>query len=98
MPSYSSPITSRLPEVGATIFTTMSALANECGAINLSQGFPDFDCSPLLLDHVTHYMRAGHNQYAPMTGVAPLREAIAEKVENLYGCRYDPVSEITVTA
>src|SRR4051794_30567362 len=98
MPNYSYPITSRLPEVGTTIFTIMSTLANECGAINLSQGFPDFDCSPLLLDRVTHYMRAGHNQYAPMTGVVPLREKIAEKVLSLYGRHYDPVNEITITA
>jgi methionine aminotransferase len=98
MPSHTPPIISRLPEVGTTIFTVMSALANECGAINLSQGFPDFDCHPLLVDRVTHHMKAGHNQYAPMTGVASLREAIAEKVENLYGSHYDSVSEITVTA
>ncbi|HVK55478.1 MAG TPA: aminotransferase class I/II-fold pyridoxal phosphate-dependent enzyme, partial [Burkholderiales bacterium] len=98
MPSYPSPIASRLPEVGVTIFSVMSALANECGAINLSQGFPDFDCPPLLLDRVTHYMKTGHNQYAPMTGAGPLREAIAEKVLSLYGGNYDPVTEITVTA
>jgi methionine transaminase len=98
MPSYPSPIASRLPEVGVTIFSVMSALANECGAINLSQGFPDFDCPPLLLDRVTHYMKTGHNQYAPMTGAGPLREAIAEKVLSLYGGQYDPVTEITVTA
>lgn len=98
MPSYPSPIASRLPEVGVTIFSVMSALANECGAINLSQGFPDFDCPPLLLDRITHYMKTGHNQYAPMTGAGPLREAIAEKVLSLYGGNYDPVTEITVTA
>ena len=98
MPSFTLPITSRLPDVGTTIFTTMSALANECGAINLSQGFPDFDSPALLLDRVAHHMRAGRNQYAPMTGVAVLREAIAEKVQSLYGESYDPVDEITVTA
>ena len=98
MPTYTPSITSRLPDVGTTIFTVMSALASECGAINLSQGFPDFDSPRLLLDRVTHHMLAGRNQYAPMTGVAPLREAIAEKVEMLYGARYDPASEITVTA
>ncbi|MES2355006.1 MAG: pyridoxal phosphate-dependent aminotransferase [Pseudomonadota bacterium] len=98
MSTFPSPIVSRLPEVGTTIFTVMSALANEYGAINLSQGFPDFDCPALLLDRVIHHMKAGHNQYAPMTGVAPLREAIAEKVKNLYGHTYDPQNEITVTA
>lgn len=98
MPSYSSPIVSRLPEVGTTIFTVMSALADEYGAINLSQGFPDFDSPPLLLDRVTHHMKAGRNQYAPMAGVTCLREAIAEKVKNLYGAQYDPVNEITITA
>ena len=98
MPTYTPSITSRLPDVGTTIFTVMSALASECGAINLSQGFPDFDSPRLLLDRVTHHMLAGHNHYAPMTGVAQLREAIAEKVEALYGARYDPASEITVTA
>jgi methionine aminotransferase len=98
MPSYRAPIRSRLPDVGTTIFTVMTALANECGAINLSQGFPDFDSPALLLERVTHHMRAGRNQYAPMAGVAPLREAIGEKVASLYGTAYDPVDEITVTA
>ena len=98
MPSFTQPVQSRLPYVGTTIFTVMSALANECGAINLSQGFPDFASPPLLLERVTHHMRAGQNQYAPMAGVLPLREAIAEKVESLYGAQYDPVAEITITA
>ena len=89
---------SRLPKVGTTIFTVMSRLANEHGAINLSQGFPDFSPPALLLERVTHHMQAGANQYPPMAGVLPLREAIAEKVAALYGAHYDVESEITVTA
>ena len=89
---------SRLPKVGTTIFTVMSALAQEHGAVNLGQGFPDFECDPALLDAVNSAMRAGHNQYPPMAGVALLREAVAAKIESLYGRRYDPGSEITVTA
>jgi len=98
MPSFPAPIESRLPNVGTTIFTVMSRLAQECGAINLSQGFPDFNAEDLLFERVAHWMRAGHNQYAPMGGVAPLREAIARKVADLYGTAYDPDSEVTVTA
>jgi len=90
-------LTSKLPAGGVSIFATMTRLANELGAINLSQGFPDFDCAPELIEAVTRYMRAGHNQYAPMPGVLPLREALALKIERLYGRRYDPVSEITIT-
>jgi methionine aminotransferase len=75
----------------------MTRLANEHGAINLSQGFPDFDCAPELVDTVARYMREGHNQYAPMPGVMALREALAEKIERLYGRRYDPATEITIT-
>ncbi len=89
---------SRLPHVGTTIFTVMSALAAEKGAVNLGQGFPDFDCDPRLVDAVTQAMRAGLNQYPPMTGVPVLREAIARKVQTLYGHTYDAGSEITVTA
>jgi methionine aminotransferase len=89
---------SKLPNTGVTIFTTMSRLALEHGAINLSQGFPDFNCAPELIDAVARYMREGHNQYAPMPGVIALREALAMKIERLYGHRYDPVSEITVTS
>ena len=89
---------SRLPRVGTTIFTVMSALAQELGAVHLGQGFPDFDCDPALLDHVNAAMREGLNQYPPMTGVAPLRERISAKVEALYGRRYDAASEITITA
>ncbi|MDQ7982390.1 pyridoxal phosphate-dependent aminotransferase [Paraburkholderia sp. SARCC-3016] len=89
---------SRLPNVGTTIFTVMSALAVEKNAVNLGQGFPDFECDPRIVDAVTDAMRTGHNQYPPMAGIAPLREAIAEKIANLYGRRYDAASEITVTA
>jgi methionine transaminase len=89
---------SRLPKVGTTIFTVMSALALEHGAVNLGQGFPDFDCDPALLDAVDAAMRAGHNQYPPMAGVPALREAVAAKIESCYGRRYDPGSEITITA
>ncbi|MBU9127987.1 pyridoxal phosphate-dependent aminotransferase [Burkholderia multivorans] len=89
---------SRLPNVGTTIFTVMSALAAEKGAVNLGQGFPDFDCDPRIVDAVAAAMRSGHNQYPPMAGVAPLREAIADKIAQLYGRRYDASTEITVTA
>jgi len=89
---------SRLPDVGTTIFTVMSRLAADLGAINLSQGFPDFDCDPALVDAVAHHMRAGRNQYAPMQGIPPLRQAISAKYEALYGRRYDPESEVTVTS
>jgi len=91
-------IESRLPRVGTTIFTVMSALAQQQGAVNLGQGFPDFDCDPALLDAVTKAMHSGLNQYPPMAGVPVLREAIAAKIEALYGHRYDAGSEITVTA
>lgn len=88
----------RLPSVGTTIFTVMSALATERQAVNLGQGFPDFACDPRLLEAVTHAMAAGHNQYPPMPGVPALREAIAAKMQTLYGHAYDPGTEITVTA
>jgi methionine aminotransferase len=89
---------SRLPNVGTTIFTVMSALAAEHGAVNLGQGFPDFDCDPRLSDAVNSAMREGLNQYPPMTGVAPLRDAVSAKIEAEYGKRYDPATEITITA
>ena len=92
------PIDSKLPSVGTTIFTVMSRLAADLGAINLSQGFPDFDCDPDLVDAVAHHMRSGRNQYAPMQGVPALREAIAAKYESFYGHRYDPDTEVTVTS
>ncbi len=89
---------SRLPNVGTTIFTVMSALATETGAVNLGQGFPDFECDPQLVGAVNTAMTSGLNQYPPMTGVPVLRQAISDKVQTLYGRRYDPASEITVTA
>src|ERR1700756_281726 len=88
----------KLPAVGTTIFTVMSALAAEKGAVNLGQGFPDFDCDPRIVDAVAKAMRDGHNQYPPMAGAAPLRRAISDKLANLYGRRYDANTEITVTA
>ena len=89
---------SKLPEVGTTIFTVMSALAAEEGALNLSQGFPDFDGPPALLELVQHYLTHGYNQYPPMAGVLALREAIAAKVLDLYGCTVNPETEVTVTS
>jgi methionine aminotransferase len=89
---------SRLPAVGTTIFSTMSALASEHGAVNLGQGFPDFECDPALVGMVADAMRAGHNQYPMMAGAPPLRAAIAAKIATLYGGSYDPLTEITVTA
>ena len=89
---------SRLPTVGTTIFTVMSALANERVAVNLGQGFPDFDPDPLLLDAVNAAMRAGHNQYAPLNGWPALRQAVSDKVHSLYGHRYDPDTEVMITA
>ena len=91
-------VRSRLPKVGTTIFTVMSALALEHGAVNLGQGFPDFECDPGLLDAVDAAMRAGLNQYPPMAGVPALREAVAGKIESMYGHSYDPGAEITITA
>ena len=97
MPAFPRPIASKLPNVGTTIFTVMSQLAQDHNAINLSQGFPDFDCAKALRDLVTKYINAGLNQYPPMAGVMRLRERIAEKVEALYGAKYDPEHEVTVT-
>ena len=91
-------LVSRLPQVGTTIFTVMSALATEHQAVNLGQGFPDFACDPRLLDAVDAAMRAGHNQYPPMPGVPALRQAMADKVRALYGLEIDANAEITVTA
>lgn len=91
-------IKSKLPKVGVTIFTQMTKLANEHGAINLSQGFPDFNVDTELIDLVAKYMREGNNQYAPMQGVMALRERIAAKVREVYGAAYDPSEEITVTS
>ena len=91
-------VTSKLPDIGVSIFAVMTRLANEHKAINLSQGFPDFDCDPALVEAVARAMREGHNQYAPVPGVLALREGIAAKVEQLYGPRYDPVTEVIVTS
>jgi methionine aminotransferase len=92
------PLVSKLPQVGTTVFTVMSELAARHDAVNLGQGFPDFDPSPRLQALVAEAMREGHNQYAPLSGVAQLREQIARKNQRLYGRRYDPDSEITITA
>ncbi|KQN47644.1 aminotransferase [Serratia sp. Leaf50] len=89
---------SKLPDVGTTIFTVIGQLSAEHNALNLSQGAPNFSCQPALVDAVAKSMRAGQNQYAPMSGVAALRRALSEKVEALYGCRYDADSEVTVIA
>jgi methionine aminotransferase len=91
-------VQTKLPAVGTTIFTVMSALAVEKSAVNLGQGFPDFGCDPKLLQAVTDAMAAGHNQYPPMPGILPLRQAIASKIATMYGHGYDPQSEITITA
>ena len=89
---------SKLPDVGTTIFTVMSQLAAQCKAINLSQGFPDYDCSPELIGLVNKYMKEGHNQYAPMAGLMKLRERIADKQKLLHTSTYNPETEITITA
>lgn len=91
-------VSSKLPGVGTTIFTVMSALAQEHGAINLAQGFPDYPSSQRLSELVAHYMYQGYNQYAPMAGVPLLRQRIAEKIEGLYGVQINPDTEITITA
>ena len=98
IPAPTPAIVSRLPQVGTTIFTVMSALATECGAVNLGQGFPDFDCDSKLLEAVNDAMRAGHNQYPPMPGVPALRRAVAHKIEALHGRAYNADTDITITA
>ncbi len=95
---YKNAIQSKLPHVGTTIFTVMSKLANECKAINLSQGFPDFESSQELISLVNENMKKGFNQYAPIQGILPLRERISEKMERLYSAKYNPDTEITITA
>ncbi|AXO87177.1 pyridoxal phosphate-dependent aminotransferase [Pseudomonas parafulva] len=90
-------IRSKLPNVGTTIFTRMSQLAAQTGALNLSQGFPDFDAPPALLEAVSRHVSAGHNQYAPMTGLPVLREQVAAKIARLYGVQVDAEQEITIT-
>jgi methionine aminotransferase len=91
-------INSRFPAMATTIFTVMSRLAAECGAVNLSQGFPDFQADRALFDAAHRHMLAGRNQYPPMAGVPELRQAIVDKVETLYGARFDVEAEVTVTA
>ena len=91
-------IDSKLPNVGTTIFSTMSNMAAAYNAINLSQGFPDFDCPDELKKLVTHHLNAGQNQYAPMPGLQLLRERISAKIEKLYGHKYNPETEINITA
>ena len=98
MTEHTPSLQTKLPKVGTTIFTVMSALAAEKGAVNLGQGFPDFDCDPRLVQAVTDAMQRGHNQYPPMPGVPALREAVAAKVQALYGRAYHPATEITITA
>lgn len=91
-------VITKLPNIGTSIFAVMSKMAADKKAINLSQGFPDFPVSEELIDLIHHYMKEGHNQYAPMTGVAVLRKQIAKKVKLLYGASYDPDTEINITA
>jgi len=91
------PIASKLPDIGTTIFTIMSRRARELGALNLGQGFPDYDIDPRITQLVTAAMAAGHNQYAPMEGSTDLRTQIARKIQYCYAVRADPETEITVT-
>ncbi len=98
LPAFTPALSSRLPQVGTTIFSVMSALAAEHQAVNLGQGFPDFACDPALVNAVTAAMQAGHNQYPPMVGVPVLRQAIAAKIEALHQYRYNADTEITITA
>lgn len=98
MQSFQRSITSKLPKVETTIFTTMSQLAAQHNALNLSQGFPNFSPDPLLIKLATEAMMADYNQYAPMQGILPLREVISEKIHSLHGAQYHPETEITVTA
>ena len=98
MTKFSGIIKSKLPRTGTSIFAVMSQLANEHKAINLSQGFPDFDVSPELIGLISYYMKKGYNQYAPLAGVPLLRERISEKIEKTYQIKYDPDKEINITA
>jgi len=91
-------LNTKFPQIGTTIFTVMSALATEHQAINLGQGFPDFSCDPHLIDEVHQAMKNDQNQYPPMAGIVTLRQKVSEKVESLYGKKYDPLQEITITA
>jgi methionine transaminase len=94
---FQSNLKSKLPKTGTSIFAVMTALANEHGAVNLAQGFPDFSCSTKLIELVNHYMKKGFNQYAPMPGLMSLREKIAIKTEEMYSAKYNPETEITIT-
>ncbi len=98
MPNYNNNISSKLPKVGTTIFTKMSELSHKHGALNLSQGFPDFDIDMSLVEHVNKFMNQGHNQYAPMPGLLSLREQLASKIFKQYNIEYHPENEITITA
>jgi len=98
MPSFKSNHKSKLQHLPTSIFTIMSKLAAKHNAINISQGFPDFDTDPVLVELVADAMRAGYNQYAPMAGIYSFREAICEKIESLYGANYHPETEVTVTS
>jgi methionine aminotransferase len=91
-------IQSKLPHLGTTIFSVMSGLANKHQAINLSQGFPNFDCDPKLTSLVAHYVQNGYNQYCPMTGLPALNARLAQKIKNLYQVDYDPQTEINITS
>jgi methionine aminotransferase len=95
---FTGTIHSKQPTIATSIFATMSALASEHQALNLSQGFPDFDISEEMISRVHHYMQKGFNQYAPMPGVPSLRKAISEMASKLHGITYDPATEITITA
>lgn len=98
MKNYSGRIISKLPNEGTSIFAVMSKMAADYNAINLSQGFPDFEVSPKLIDMIHFYMKKGHNQYAPMTGTPQIRERISEKYQFLHGVNYDEEKEINITA
>ncbi|MGB5271427.1 MAG: aminotransferase class I/II-fold pyridoxal phosphate-dependent enzyme, partial [Eudoraea sp.] len=97
MKSSAHHLTSKLPKLPESIFSTMSGLAKKYNAINISQGFPNFEPDPVLIQLVTKAMKEGYNQYAPLGGIYPLKEVIAEKIALLYGTKYDPQSEITIT-
>jgi methionine transaminase len=98
MPYFPGTINSKLPTIKTSIFSVMSNLARENDAINLSQGFPGFDCNPKLIELVNKHLRTGNNQYAPMPGVLILREKVTQKTEELYSLQYDPETEVTITA
>jgi methionine aminotransferase len=98
MPKYPHAISSKLPKVGTTIFTIMSKMATDYGAINLSQGFPDFPLDAQLIELVNKYMRLGYNQYPPMAGIMSLRETLAQKMLDSYGTNFSAESEITITS